>query len=83
MLKRAVTHGETNRFIVHRDCARNGRDVLLDLEVIDHLDTNPGGELENWVTQIEAKVESYRTAYRTLTGIDLGASATPMVEQQA
>jgi hypothetical protein len=83
VLKRAVTHGETNRFIVHRDCARNGRDVLLDLEVIDHLDTNPGGELENWVTQIEAKVESYRTAYRTLTGIDLGASATPMVEQQA
>lgn len=82
VLKRPVTSGETNRYLVHRECARNARDILLDLEVIKHGDKNPGGELENWLTQIEAKVEAYRTAYRTLTGVDLGASATPVIEQQ-
>ncbi|TVM03042.1 MAG: hypothetical protein CV087_07175 [Candidatus Brocadia sp. WS118] len=82
VMKRPVTSGETNRYLVHRECARNGRDILLDLEVIKHEDKNPGGELENWLTQIEAKVEAFRTAYRTLTGVDLGASATPVIEQQ-
>jgi len=33
-------------------------------------------------TAIEAKVEGYRTAYRTLTGVDLGASPNPVIEQQ-
>ncbi|MBI4523812.1 MAG: hypothetical protein HY695_08385 [Deltaproteobacteria bacterium] len=83
VMKRPVTHGDTNRYTVHRECAKNGRDILLDVEVIDHLKRNPGEELDNWLTQIEAKVEGYRTAYRTLTGVDLGASATPTVEQQA
>lgn len=83
VLKRPVTSGDTNRFLVHRDCGRNGRDLLLDLEVIDHTQRDPGGELEQWLTQVEAKVEAYRTAYRTLTGVDLGASATPAIEQQA
>jgi hypothetical protein len=83
VLKRPVTHGESNRFILHRDAARNGRDILLDLEVIDHRDANPGGELENWLTQIEAKVEAYRTAYRALSGTDLGASETPSIDQTA
>jgi hypothetical protein len=82
VLKRPVTHGETNRYIVHRECAQNARDILLDLEVIDHLAKNPGEELENWLNQIEAKVEGYRTAYRTLTGVDLGATGTPTIEQQ-
>jgi hypothetical protein len=82
VLKRPVTSGETNRYIVHRECARNGRDILLDLEVINHEDKGVGGELENWLTQIEAKVEAYRTAYRTLTGVDLGAAANPVIEQQ-
>ena len=83
VLKRPVTHGETNRYTVHRECAKNARDILLDLEVINHLDKNPLGVLDNWLTQIEAKVEGYRTAYQTLTGVDLGASATPVIEQQA
>jgi hypothetical protein len=83
VLKRSVTQGDPNRFLVHRDCAQNGRDILLDLEVIDHTKASPGEELEQWLDQIEAKVEGYRTAYRTLTGVDLGASATPTVEQQA
>ena len=82
VLKRPITQGETNRFLIHRECARNGRDVLLDLEVVNHLDRNPGGALENWLTQVESKIEGYRTAYRALTGIDLGASGAVQVEQQ-
>ena len=82
VLKRPVTAGNTNRFIVHRDLARNGRDILLDIEVINHLDKAPLGELDNWLTQIEPKIEGYRTAFRALTGVDLGQSGTPSIEQQ-
>ncbi len=82
VLKRPVTQGEINPYIVHRDCAVNGRDILLDLEVLNHAQNGPGQELESWLTQIEAKVEAYRTAYRNLTGVDLGASPTPEIEQQ-
>jgi hypothetical protein len=73
-----------NRFDMHRSCAINARDILLDMEVIDHHDqrTSPPGELDRWLGQVESKVEAYRTAYRNLTGVDLGSSATPQVEQQ-
>ena len=83
VLKRPPTQGETNRYLVHKECARNGRDILLDLEVINHRDDSAFGELDSWLQQIESKVEGYRTAYRSLTGIDLGTSATPVIEQQA
>jgi hypothetical protein len=84
VLKRPVTNGDTNRYLVHRECARNARDILLDLEVIDHTDRKPGGELENWLTQVEAKIEGYRTAYKTLTGVDPGSSsAVASLEHQA
>ncbi len=83
VLKRAVTHGDANRYLIHRECARSGREILLDMEVIDHKARETGGELERWVTQIESTVEAYRTAYRNMTGVDIGASATPVVEQQA
>jgi hypothetical protein len=83
VMKRPVTQGDTNRYLLHRECARNGRDILLDLEVIDHMQRLPTGELDNWLYQIEAKVEAYRTAYRTLTGVDLGTSSSATIEQQA
>jgi hypothetical protein len=41
--------------------------------------------LDRWLTQIETRVEAYRTAYRTLTGTDLGGTpppGTPAIEQQ-
>jgi hypothetical protein len=82
VLKRPVTAGNTNRYIMHRELARNGRDILLDIEVINHLDKSGQGELESWLTQIEAKIEAYRTAYRSLTGVDLGQPGTPNIEQQ-
>jgi hypothetical protein len=81
VLKRSVSYGEANRFDQHRLCAENGRDLLLDIEVVNFTDILPRGELENWLVQVEGKVEAYRTAYRTLTGVDLGANANPTVNQ--
>jgi len=81
VLKRPISYSEMNRFDLNRTCAENGRDLLLDLEVINHNDTSPRGELENWLVQVEGKVEAYRTAYRALTGVDLGTSATAAVSQ--
>ena len=83
VLKRPVTSGDANRYIVNKECAQSGRDILLDLEVINHKDVGEGGELEAWLFQIEGKIEAYRTAYRTLTGIDLGASESAKIEQEA
>ena len=34
VMKRAITPSQTNRYIVHRQCANDARDILLDLEVI-------------------------------------------------
>lgn len=82
VLKRAVTSGDTNRYIVHRECARNGRDILLDLEVVDFRDTLEGGALDTWLAQVEPKVEAYRTSYRSMTGVDIGVTPTPVIEQQ-
>ena len=84
VLRRPFTRSEMSRYDTHRACAVNARHILLDLEVLRHSDqaTNPPGELDRWLEQIESKVEAYRTAYRNLTGVDLGASPTPPVEQQ-
>lgn len=83
VLKRPATTGESSRYLPHKECADKGRDILLDLEVINFNDVAESGELEKWLTQIEAKIEGYRTAYRTLTGVDLGVSPNPVIEQQA
>ncbi len=86
VLKRPVTQGESNRYLLHRDCAQTGRDLLLDMQVLKLEDqgfANPNGELEIWLNQVEAKIEGYRTAYRTLTGVDIGLSATPTIEHAA
>ena len=82
VLKRPITSGDANRYLLHKECADKGRDILLDLEVIDHTGAQPDGELDRWLTQIESKIEGYRTAYRTLTGVDLGTSPNPKIEQE-
>ncbi len=79
VLKKPVTRGDINRYSVHRECAVAGRHILLDLEV---LDLNNTQEFETWLEDIEHNVEAYRTAYRNLSGVDLGASATPVIEHQ-
>lgn len=80
--KRPITSGESNRFETHMECARNIRDILLDIEKLRFSQAGTGGELENWLNAAEGSIEGYRTAYRTLTGVDLESSSTPVIEQQ-
>jgi hypothetical protein len=75
--------GDSNRYSLHKECADRGRNLALDLEVVNHKDANPGGELEQWLNSVEDDVEGYRTTYKSLTGIDLGAPGAITVEQQA
>ena len=74
--KGPITPSQTNRYISHRECAINARGILLDLQVVNHSDTAISGELEIWLNVIEKKVEGYRSAYRSLTGVDLGSPPT-------
>jgi len=77
-----ATISDTNRYTVHKQCADNGRDILLSMQKLDYAKTGDKEELETWLTLVETKVEAYRTAYRSLTGVDLGAPGTPTIEQQ-
>jgi hypothetical protein len=65
----------SNRFIVHRELARNARDILLQLEVAS-LSTDPGvggtSALQDWLDLAEGKFEAFRTNFRIATGSDLG-----------
>jgi hypothetical protein len=81
VLKRPPTQTEANRYEGHKDCAEFGRNLLLDIEVLNEKDHTPNGELERWLAQVEGDIESYRKAYRDLTGVDLGVQATPVTEQ--
>jgi hypothetical protein len=82
VLKRPYSRAEVNRYDLHKTCATMARDILLDIEVLNIGSVLMGGELDNWLNNIEGKVEAYRTAYRHITGTDLGSSGTPAVEQQ-
>lgn len=80
VLNRAPTSAESRRYTAHLDAARYGRRILLDIEAID---VTEKPQVETWLTIAEDSIEGYRTAYRTLTGIDLGAAGAPAVEQAA
>ncbi len=86
VLNKSITASESNRYVLHRECAIDARDILLDIQALKSDDPSfakQGGELEIWLDSVEDRVEGYRTAYRSLTGIDLGIQGTPSVEQQA
>ena len=80
-----IATSESNRYVLHRECAIDARDMLLDIQVLKSDDSrfgSPGGELEIWLDAVEDRVEGYRTAYRSVTGIDLGEQGTSRVENQ-
>lgn len=83
VLNRPITTGESNRFETHLECAKNIRSILLDLEVLNFSEASIGGDLEAWLNAAESNIEGYRTAYRTLTGVDLEATQSPAISQQA
>lgn len=85
VMGKPITPSELNRYIIHKECAQYVRAILLDLEFLDHTKTERDGELQVWLDSIEDEIEGYRTAYRTLTGVDVGippAPGTPIIEQQ-
>lgn len=82
VMKRSITPAEANRYIIHKECANDARNILLDLQVLKHSNTN---KLETWLGLVEDEIEGYRTAYRSLTGVDLGMApppGIPKIEQQ-
>lgn len=72
----------SNHYTAHRDCAVSGRDLLIQLQALNHLDARPGGDLEVWLVSVEDKVETYRANYRTLTGVDLGLASMRVEQSQ-
>jgi hypothetical protein len=87
MVGGGATKDASNRYTVHRDCANAARNILLDVQGFDYdaaghsFVTLVKAWLEN--IEVEATFESYRTAYRALTGIDVGASGGAVIEQAA
>jgi hypothetical protein len=62
-------NNNSNRYIIYRNAAEYGRDILLDIESFaNYYDT---AELKVWLDAVEDKVESYRTAYRNISGVEL------------
>jgi hypothetical protein len=78
--QKPATSYDTNRYEVHKKCADNGRRILLEVEQLDPTNSD---QITAWLDSEEDGIEGYRTAYRSLTGVDLGASGTPAIEQQA
>lgn len=82
LLGGAAEMTQGNRYTLHKECADKGRNLALDLEVVNYKDANPGGELEAWLNAVEDDVEGYRTAYKALTGVDLGEPGRAAIEQE-
>lgn len=85
-----ITPSEINRYKLHKECAIDARDILLDIETLKNEDqdfSKSDNELRLWLDLVEDRIEGYRTDYRTLTGIDLGveqvATEEPKIEQKA
>lgn len=81
VLNRKPTPTESNRFETHFECAKNARNILLDLQVLQYNDDKPGGELEVGLMALESSIQGYRTAYRSLTGVDLAVAPQPVTVQ--
>jgi hypothetical protein len=67
--KRPVTLNETNRFIVHDNCASYGYRLLTDIETanINQLTKiASGATLDVWLNDVEGWVEGYRNAVRSI-----------------
>jgi hypothetical protein len=67
--KRPVTLNETNRFIIHDNCASYGYRLLTDIETADLTQfstVSTGGSLDLWLDDVEGFVEGYRNAYSSL-----------------
>jgi hypothetical protein len=82
--KRPATSSDTNRYTIHMAAAKNGRQLLLDIQglAIPNGVQGENDEVKTWLDMrsTERAFENYRTAHRSLTGIDLGAATTRVGE---
>ena len=67
--KRPVTLNETNRFIIHDNCASYGYRLLTDIETADINQLTAiasGATLDVWLNDVEGWVEGYRNAFKSI-----------------
>ncbi|MCA1812183.1 MAG: hypothetical protein LC623_09270 [Halobacteriales archaeon] len=81
VLGKPMNLANASRFTMHLTCAEAGRSLLLDIERLNEGAANLNGPLDQWLGAVESEVEAYRTAYQHLTGVDLGAGPSPVIEQ--
>ena len=67
-LSKNVGRADVNTFFSHHQAARDIRDILLDIEVLDFENTD---KLNTWLTLVEARFQGFRKAYFDITGSDL------------
>lgn len=77
-----VSGSTPNRYLLHLNCATSGRDLLLDIEV---LDVNDMTAVSEWIDNeiVEERVENYRTAYREIAGSDLKKEGAQVPQRAA
>ena len=66
--KRPITLSEENPYELHKTCAENGRDLLLDIDVFTETemrDASETGPLATWLNLVENRIEAYRTCWRS------------------
>ena len=65
---------DSSRYMVHNDCARYGRRILLDLQGLKNSQMNSDNtDLKLWLEDgvTESNIEGFRSAWQRLTGEDL------------
>jgi len=78
--KKSINSADANEFKLHYECARDSRDILIDIDGGD-ISQNPN-TLNSWLNIIEPRIEGYRTAYMGLTGVDLAQEGSLNIEQE-
>jgi hypothetical protein len=77
VLGRPPSSTDASRYLVHHDCAKYGRRILLDLQGLKNLN-DQGSLLKPWLedAETEKNIEGYRSAWQRLTGEDLAPSTS-------
>ena len=63
---------KANRYLAYRSCAQHARDVLIDIEVLQTLESDEA-LLRAWLNVVDTKVLAYASAYQALYDVDLAA----------
>jgi hypothetical protein len=86
VLKRSPNPSTVKRYKLHQDLAESANNILLQIDALDTSQNNivagtSRTELSLMLDNVESLIETYRTAYKEVTGVDLG-KVTPEVMQE-